>query len=118
MVAERRDLMVETYSSYCGTGAAAMVSVCTGIACGAACGGPCLAQAVRAKRASGRHCLVQTGNLIKTGSSDEKLAAETPAFLCLQLDTLLHFHSPTEERVYLNGDSWMWLPQRLLQKFY
>ncbi len=70
-----------------------MVSVCTGIACGAACGGPCLAQAVSAKKATGRHGLVQTGNLLKTKSSDEKMLQKRSRFLCLQLDTLLHFHS-------------------------
>src|SRR5579872_2099091 len=33
MVAERRDLIVATYSSVVGTGTAATVTVCTGIAC-------------------------------------------------------------------------------------
>src|ERR1700734_3361710 len=68
MVAERRDLMVETYSSYCGTGAVAMVSVCTGIACGGACGGADLEQAVSASRKRGIPCLIQTERLLKTGT--------------------------------------------------
>src|ERR1700735_859188 len=58
--------MVETYSSYCGTAAAAMVSVCTGNACGAAAaGGACFAQAESTKRISGRDDLVQTASLVK-----------------------------------------------------
>ncbi len=62
-MAERRDLMVDTYSSYCGTGAAAMVCVCTGMACGAACGGGAdLVQAVSASTERGMQRLIQTGN--------------------------------------------------------
>src|SRR5271168_1160184 len=101
MVAERRDLMVETYSSYWGTGAAAMVSVCTGIACGAACGGADLAQAVSASTATGKHCAIQTGSVLKTKSSDEKCCS-------VHLDTALpHTPSKGPGEVNSNSDTWM-----------
>src|ERR1700761_9321647 len=57
--------MVETYSSYCGTGAAEMVCVCTGSACGAACGGADLAQAASPSTATERQGAIQTGGLLK-----------------------------------------------------
>jgi len=108
MVAERRDLMVETYSSYWGTGAAAMVSVCTGIACGAACGGPCLAQAVNASKAKGMHCLIQTGSLLKVRSQTQRMRRNAcVSFLYLETG-----------EINSNSDTWMRLPRRLLQKFY
>src|ERR1700730_405350 len=86
MVAERRDLMVETYSSYCGTGAAAMVCVCTGSACGAACGGADLAQAVSPSTATERQGAIQTGSLLKIKSSNAKNTADVFGFLYLQFD--------------------------------
>src|SRR6201996_329042 len=89
MVAERLDLMVETYSSYCGTGAAAMVCVCTGNACGAACGGADLAQAVRPSTATERQGAIQTGSLLKTESSNAKDAADVFALLYLQFDIFI-----------------------------
>jgi hypothetical protein len=97
MVAERRDLMVETYSSYCGTGAAAMVFVCTGNACGAACGGADLAQAVSPSTATVRQGAIQTGSLLKMKSSNAKDAAEAFALLYLQFDKhLLALLSPEQ----------------------
>src|ERR1700759_5673065 len=91
MVAERRDFMVETYSSYCGTGAAEMVWVCTGNACGAACGGACLAQAVSASTATERQGGIQTGSLLKTKSSNAKDAAVNAraSFICSLSELLL-----------------------------
>src|SRR5258708_7842824 len=118
MVAERRDLMVETYSSYCGTGAAAMVWGCTGNACGAACGGAGLAQAVSASPATERLGGIQTGSLLKTKSSNAKDAAEMLALLYLQFVRTFATAAPTGNRdFYSNSDTWMYLQERLLHKF-
>src|SRR5277367_3279189 len=106
MVADRRDLMVETYSSYCGTGAAAMVWVCTGIACGAACGGADLAQAVSASTARGKHWAIQTGSLLKTNPLMRKILQEPSRFFpCRQL-----YFTPRSKgagEVNSNSDTWM-----------
>jgi hypothetical protein len=40
-------------------------------------GGACLAQAVSANTAKGRHCFVQTENLIKTKTSDLEIKVVT-----------------------------------------
>src|ERR1700730_11441025 len=109
MVAERRDLMVETYSSYCGTGAAAMVCVCTGSACGAACGGADLAQAVSPSTATERQGRIQTGSLLKTKSSNAKDAADVFALLYLQVDRhlLVPLLASGAGGFYSNSDTWM-----------
>ena len=81
MVADRRDLMVETYSSYCGTGAAAMV-----------CGlhrhrlRRCLRRGGFGAGCKRQHCEGQTlsdpnGKPSQNESSNAKNSAETFAFL-------------------------------------
>src|ERR1700735_4896214 len=100
--------MVETYSSYCGTVAASMVCVCTGIACGAACGGADLAQAVSPSTATERQGAIQTGSLLKTNSSNAKDAAEAVALLYLQFDRYLWSLLCSEAGdFYSNSDTWM-----------
>src|SRR5579859_6601196 len=115
MDAERRDLMVETYSSYCGTGAAAIVWVCTGNACG----GACLAQAVSTSKATERQGGIQTGSLLKTKSSNAKDAAENArASLSAVRQNFCYRCSPLGTGdFYSNSDTWMNHPGRLLHKF-